>query len=78
MASDTDTARADPGSGRLGWLDGDLLRRLGRLGGSRLGGLILGDRPTFLLRDPGRDFRTRGAGLDFTLRDPGNTWRYHP
>jgi len=44
----------------------------------RLGGLILGDRPTFLLRDPGRDFRTRGAGLDFTLRDPGNTWRYHP
>lgn len=41
MASDIDTARADPGSGRLGWLDGDLLRRLGRFGGSRLGGLIL-------------------------------------
>ncbi len=41
MASDTDTAKADPAARWLGWLDGDLLRRLGRFGGSRLGGLIL-------------------------------------
>ncbi|HEY1225151.1 MAG TPA: stimulus-sensing domain-containing protein [Brevundimonas sp.] len=41
MASDTDTAKADTAARWLGWLDGDLLRRLGRFGGSRLGGLIL-------------------------------------
>ena len=43
----------------------------------RMGGLIV-VRPTFYLRDPGRDYRGADPGVDFSLRDPGNTWRFHP